>query len=596
MKPATAITFENFDHFFAQFLNSKNSTLKESVYLAAALSAYVLREGHIWCDLSEFAGIEFIPYTNPDIIQTFPQLDDWIQDLSTAEIVGCSGDYKPLILESTSICMYRYWKYEQQTADSIYKKAGSYQRYFDRSDIEKCIDSITDASSFDEFQRNAIIAAANNKFTIITGGPGTGKTTTVAKIAAVLITLHGKQPFRIALAAPTGKAAMRLGESLQIAITQLSLEETIKKSFPTETQTIHRLLGTIPGSINFSYNTLQPLPFDLVIIDEASMVDIALMSKLLDAIPEKCRLILLGDKDQLASVEAGSVLADICTIFDTDKNNDSQHVLHSSNDYSPSVITLKKSFRFNSNSGIGQLADAINSGSADSAWNIVTTSDECRFESASDIQTLQKRIRSLSRQWTEQLGAIKNPDSALALLNEFRILTALRQGQWGANHINNLLTNVCKLLFKTNPSMPFFDGMPIIITSNDYRNNLFNGDTGIIFRQSTLYYAFFKSGNSIKSINLRSLTSWEPAFAITVHKSQGSEFLHTAFVLPPIDTPLLSRELIYTAVTRSRKSITIIGNEYVFKTGVRRGTKRCSGLVKRFTELNSSKLTVPEYL
>jgi exodeoxyribonuclease V alpha subunit len=595
MKPATAITFEDFDHFFAQFLISKNGTSKESVYMAAALSSNVLREGHIWCDLSEFAGKEYIPYTNPDSTKQFPKLDDWIQDLSTADVVGCSGDYKPLILESTSICLYRYWKYEQQTADLIYKKSITHQNNFDIQEIEKCIDSITDATALDEFQRNAIIAAANNNFTIITGGPGTGKTSTVAKIAAVLITLHGKQPFRIALAAPTGKAAMRLGESLQNAISQLNVEEILKKSVPTETQTIHRLLGTIPGSVNFNYNKIQPLPFDLVIIDEASMVDIALMSKLLDAIPQKCRLILLGDKDQLASVEAGSVLADICTIFDADKINASKHISHSNEDFSPSVITLKKSFRFSNNSGIGQLADAINSCSVDLAWSIVNVSDECKFESALDLQTLQKKIRSESRQWTEKLGTIKDPESALQLLNEFRILTALRQGQWGAHHINNLLTNVSRSLLKTNPSIPFFDGMPIIITSNDYRNNLFNGDTGIIFRQSNLYFAFFKSaGNSVRSINLNTLLSWEPAFAITVHKSQGSEFLHTVFVLPPNDTPLLSRELLYTAVTRSRKSITIIGDEYVFRTGIKRGTKRCSGLVKRFAELNISQLTVQE--
>jgi exodeoxyribonuclease V alpha subunit len=582
MKPVTAITFEHFDHFFARFLNSKATVPTDNVYLAAALCAHVLRDGHIWCDLTDFAEKEFTPFEKPETAGQFPPMMQWLEDLAASGVVGTHGDYKPLILDTTSICMYRYWKYEQTTAEAILKKAGYRQEALDDPAVQECIDKISCGISVDQFQRDAIVSAVSNTFTVITGGPGTGKTTTVARIASVLLQLNRDLPYRIALAAPTGKAAMRLGDSLQSALTHLNLDADIMKRLPTETLTIHRLLGTIPGSVSFRHNKHLPLPYDLIIIDEASMVDIALMSKLLEAIPEKCKLILLGDKDQLASVEAGSVLADVCDFrFPGNVSETIPFEKEQVNPLSP-VITLRKSFRFSNDSGIGQLAEAINKGAGDTAWKVLNSDPTCRFINISDFHTLRRVLAFESKQWFEELSVVREPEVAIALLDKFRILTALRQGQWGADFINQFLADTCKALHAGSDTGSLFNGMPLMVTGNDYRNNLFNGDTGILFKQSSQYYVFFKSaGNSVRSINLRLLVSWEPAFAITVHKSQGSEFSNTVFVLPPVDTPLLARELIYTAVTRSRNGILITGDMQILKNGIQRTTKRHSGLSRR---------------
>ncbi|HEX2956810.1 MAG TPA: exodeoxyribonuclease V subunit alpha [Chitinispirillaceae bacterium] len=583
MKQTGTITFEHFDHYFAEFLNSLTSSPCQAVYCAAALASNLLREGHIWCNLSEFADKIYVTTDKPDTENRFPALNSWLEDLSRSEVTGSSGEYKPLILEYESICLYRYWNYELQAAEMI-KKIGGYKHpQFPSPVIEQCVRAITGESPLDHYQYDAVLSAVHNSFTVITGGPGTGKTTTVARIVAVLRLLYTDRPFRIALAAPTGKAAMRLGESLKHALASFSLDNNIRDHFSAETQTIHRLLGTIPGSIYFRYNRQHPLPFDLVIIDEASMVDISLMAKLLEAIPAGCRLILLGDKDQLASVEAGSVLADICKIAEHSATPDAYQSPDISRESPISLITLKKSFRFQKDSGIGQLAESINNGLVESVFSTLSTGNQCHFTHIPDSTTLRRELVAQSKQWFDQLLTAKEPDTALDLLYQFRILTTLRHGAWGAESINNVMKECCKSTFYWHDASLLFDGMPIMVTTNDYRNELFNGDTGVIFWQSSQYYAFFKDRtDAIRSIPLRSIASWEPSFAITVHKSQGSEFSNTVFVLPPLDTPLLSRELIYTAVTRSRTSISILGTEPVLKAGITRSTKRCSGLQKWF--------------
>lgn len=587
MKSSTAITFEPFDHYFARFLNSKATVPSESVYLAAALCSNVLQDGHIWCDLTDFAEKEFVSFEKPDTTGQFPHIKRWINDLTISGVAGRPGDYIPLILEASKICVYRYWRYEQVTAEAILKKTGLCQNPFKESAVQECIDKITGSIPLDQYQCDAIISAVRNRFTVIAGGPGTGKTSTVARIVSVLLQLNSALTFKIALAAPTGKAAMRLGESLQAALSILNLDNETRTRLPTGTMTIHRLLGTIPGSVTFRYTRHLPLPYDLIIIDEASMVDIALMAKLLEAIPEKCRLILLGDKDQLASVEAGSVLTDVCNFNFSDTTAAATFAENGAQSIISPVITLRKSFRFSKDSGIGRLAEAVNNGAGPEVLTILNSCSTCSFKTVSDIQTLRRELVSESKPWIEELSQLREPETALMLLDKFRILTALRRGQWGATYINQFLADTCKSLCTGYDNSHLFNGMPVMITGNDYRNNLFNGDTGILFKQNSRYYAFFKStGNTVKSINLNSLPSWEVAFAITVHKSQGSEFLNTVFILPPVDTPLVARELIYTAVTRSRDGILIMGEMQILKSGIERTTRRHSGLIRRFAEIS----------
>lgn len=593
MKQTGIITFEPFDHYFGEFINSQTGSPGNAVYCAAALASNLLREGHIWCNLAEFAGKTYVPVNNPDTIDQFPELKIWLEGLEGASVVGISGEFKPLILENESICLYRYWNYERVAAEMIKKIAAYEHEQFPKPEIQQCIKSISGESQLDQFQYEAIIAAVHNSFTVITGGPGTGKTTTVARIVSVLRQLYSGRSCRIALAAPTGKAAMRLGESLQYALSSLAPDNTEQGHRSLEPQTIHRLLGTIPGSIYFRHNRQHPLPFDLVIIDEASMVDISLMAKLLEAIPSGCRLILLGDKDQLSSVEAGSVLADICKIPDIPSASDTLNASDTMRKSPVTLVTLTKSFRFQKDSGIGQLAESINSGSVESALTLLHSGIQCQFTCITDIKSLYKIIIGQAKQWLDRLTSIKEPENALELINEFRILTTLRHGMWGAESINAMMKESCRPATYRHEQSLLFDGMPIMVTSNDYRNDLFNGDTGVIFRHESHFYAFFRDkNNAVRSIALRSLSSWEPSFAITVHKSQGSEFTNTLFILPPVDTPLLSRELIYTAVTRSRKSISILGSEPVLKAGITRTTRRSSGLKKWFTSGPASRQQV----
>jgi exodeoxyribonuclease V alpha subunit len=594
MKQPGLVTFEHFDHYFGEFINSQATSPSKSVYCAAALASNLLREGHIWYNLSEFSEKMYSTADNPDAVAQFPELKSWLEDLLCAGVTTNSGEYKPLILENESISLYRYWNYERQAAEMIKKIASYEHEKFPESEIQRSMQSICGELQLDQHQYEAISTAVYNSFTVITGGPGTGKTTTVARIVAVLKQLYGKSPCRIALAAPTGKAAMRLGESLQHALTVIASDNASKEHITVEPQTIHRLLGTIPGSICFKHNRQHPLPFDLVIIDEASMVDISLMAKLLDAIPPGCRLILLGDKDQLASVEAGSVLADICKIPDLPLNPDTFKTPDNQRRSPVSLVTLTKSFRFQKDSGIGQLAESINSGSVESALAVLNRSNQCQFRIITDIKSLHRELILQTKRWLEQLISVKEPEKALNLINDSRILTTLRHGMWGAESINDIIKETCRSAGYQHEQSLLFDGMPIMVTSNDYRNDLFNGDTGVIFRQASHFYAYFRDrSDSVRSITLRSLSSWEPSFAITVHKSQGSEFAHTLFVLPPVDTPLLSRELIYTAVTRSRTSISILGNEPVLKAGIARTTKRSSGLKKWFTSEQVSQPLVP---
>ena len=483
----------------------------------------------------------------------------------------------------------RYWQYEDNLAQTI--KAQLVPGHFqsDSAVSEDIINKLfSETGGSDELPKTAALAALTNPMTVITGGPGTGKTTIVLKILTLILNEHQQtkpsEPYRFKLVAPTGKAASRLKESIidrkRELVKQKLISEELSDLIVEEASTIHRLLGYIPGSVYFKHNRDYPLPIDCLIVDEASMVDLALMSKLLEAVPQKTKIILLGDENQLASVEAGSVLRDICLGM---RNNEK---------YQHCVVTLTKSHRFSSEKGIGQLSQLINNGKGKQAFDLLeayqaSTSDE--IEDTNGIiewkvvpkpTGLFSKIKQHYIDHYQQLIQARSIKKAYKIFNDFIMLTALRRGPYGVEQINQLVESILinqNLIVK---GKEWYSGKPVLIISNDYQLKLFNGDIGLTFfdPETNDLRVYFKTDEGFRKISPYRLSHYETAYAITVHKSQGSEFNEVLLLLPPEENPILTKELIYTGITRARNKVTIMGEQRVFIKSVNKSIQRVSGL------------------
>ncbi len=468
------------------------------------------------------------------------------------------------------------------------------------------------------WQKVAAAIALTRNFAVISGGPGTGKTTTVTKLLAALIeqSKQGNEPPTIKLVAPTGKAAARLTESIGKAVAQLPVSPELKQAIPTDASTIHRLLGAIPNSAEFRHNQSNPLHLDILVVDEASMVDLPMMYKLVDALPKYARLILLGDKDQLASVEAGAVLGDICSFNQFGYSSGQAQLVSQLTGYqtlsrgvsqsesiADSLCMLQKSYRFDARSGIGQLAKAVNAGSAqrvDLVWQKAFT-DIAKFPI--DSQHYNQLIQTLVGEYSGYLKRMDqielNPDTeepesieqrAKATLDAFakcRLLCAIREGDFGVTGLNLRVEKAlaARKLIKVSDEI-WYHGRPVMVTRNDHALGLYNGDIGICIRtdvdgESKLKVFFELPDGSVKSVLPSRVPEHETAYAMTIHKSQGSEFDHTLMILPPEFTPILTRELIYTGITRAKNRLSLYADERVVKRGIKVRTERASGLVSR---------------
>jgi exodeoxyribonuclease V alpha subunit len=471
----------------------------------------------------------------------------------------------PLVIEQNRLYLHRYWFYENRLAMQIKAMtqlsetceqkiaadpAALFDKYFGISTDET------------DWQREAAKMAVKKSFSIITGGPGTGKTTTVVKILALLQEL-AEQPLHIALAAPTGKAAMRLQESIGFSKAALPCPDTIKTQIPESVTTLHRLLGAKPPSPYFRHDAAKPLVYDLVVVDEASMVDLALMSKLLDALKSGSRLILLGDKDQLASVESGAVLADLTMALP-------EHTLE-----------LKKSHRFNET--IKRLAAAVNLQQEAVAWQILREGNE-------NIAMLeQDLIDYVAAQQTDYLRLIKAGagfDEIYSAFSRFRVLCSNREGK---NSVSDINYRVEQKLFGQkliNLSGLWYSGRPVMVTQNNSALHLYNGDIGICMpdkdQDGKLIVFFQRADGSDKKYLPGRLPHCETVYAMTIHKSQGSEFEEVLIVLPETINPVLTKELLYTAITRARKTVKLVADEAVFAATVRQKVERITGLVGKF--------------
>ncbi len=473
----------------------------------------------------------------------------------------------PLAIEQDRLYLHRYWLYESRLAQQLSKitqlKVSNKPKT--TADFSTLLDKYFGNSETIDWQLAAATMAINQAFCMITGGPGTGKTTTVVKILALLQELSD-QPLLIALAAPTGKAAMRLQESIGFNKAALPSIAAIKSAIPESVTTLHRLLGAKPPSPYFRHNAKQPLVYDLVVVDEASMVDLALMSKLVDALKPGARLILLGDKDQLTSVESGAVLADLTTALPQQ------------------TLELQKSHRFDED--IKNLATAINQQQDLEAWRLLQTGNKNIALLETDL------IDYISKQQIDYLRLITARaefSDIYKAFNRFQALCATRLGKNSVSDINHAVEILLSNKKLIHLSGLWYCGRPIMITQNNAALQLYNGDIGICLRdkeqEDQLRVFFQRADGSIKKYLPARIPHCETVFAMTIHKSQGSEFEEVLIILPETISPVLTKELLYTAITRAKKTIKLVTNEAVFSSTVRQRVQRVTGLINRFSTI-----------
>jgi exodeoxyribonuclease V alpha subunit len=399
--------------------------------------------------------------------------------------------------------------------------------------------------------------------------------------------MKGERP-SIALCAPTGKAAAHLKKSVEGALSKIRDNKKVKDLFekeikyvPLKGETVQKLIGTKIGSISAKYNKNETLPHDLIIADETSMFDLSLMKKLFSALSPSASIVFLGDKDQLASVQAGSVFGDICSF----SKNGSVEKPDNSECLSKSITVLKKSFRFDPDKGIGKISKAVNESDIQGVQDAFNSDDNIRFieNNESGFQGFRKKLKEIIeseiKRYSNDYPYIfpvnkAKPEELLARMKNIQILSALRKGPGGFGEINAIVEEIFSLTGN------IYHGMPVMAVENDYDMKIFNGDTGIICKEERLN-AYFPGDDALRKINPYLLKSYEKSFCMTVHKSQGSEFENIIFVLPNEDSRVLTKELIYTAITRAKKNITIIGSKEILNAGILRKTERSSGLSSR---------------
>ena len=593
---------QDLDYQFAMFIGRLDGTSDETLLLAVSLISRSRNEGHICIDLSELAGKIFDFEGSDSLI--CPSLETWLKVLESAPVVGRPGEYRPLILDGSRFYLFRYWDYEKRLADVLREIAEKKVDVFDESHLKDSFNRIfprcaNGGEAGTDWQKVAAFASFRRRLCVISGGPGTGKTFTVAKILALLIEQNKEGKLNIVLTSPTGKAAARLQEAIKEAKTELNCPESVKTDIPDAASTIHRLLGSIPNSPYFRFNEQNPLPADVIVIDEASMVDLALFSKLAQAIRPRSRLILLGDKDQLASVEAGSVLGDICDtgnvhLFSSSFINNCRRVTNEEidenrlgseeSDISDCIVQLRRSYRFSRDSGIHMLSQAVKSGNGSQAIDLIRSGNynDIVWRSLPYPDGLPRSIEEwIMERYTNYLMC-PDPLETLYMFNRFRILCALREGPYGIQNMNHTVEHIMQRKRLIDRHGQWYAGRPVMITKNDYHLRLFNGDIGITMPDHTkdreLRVFFPGVEGTIRSFPTLRLPEHETVYAMTVHKSQGSEFDEILFVTPDRDTQVLTRELIYTAVTRAKERIEVWGKEDIILTAIQRRILRSSGL------------------
>ena len=699
------------DFVLAKFMYQQSQKISSAVIFSIVLVSHQLGRGHVCLDLNNvLKNAKFLLSLPPisdkkllELRQTYTQeiftpeeiiqqlnldnINNWIDELvNFGDEIICKLEkgenlqdkqIKPFILKNNNLYFYRYKNDEEIIENNILNRlnSGNSNNNFDsleNTKKEKFIDLVSQVFPSEnkeiDYQKVAAVIACKRNFCIITGGPGTGKTSTVLKIILLLQELHKLQKnnnidsnqntkLNIKLAAPTGKAAARLESAIKENTNKLKsnlkniISENTFENIPQQVNTLHKLLGAGDFQNNYKYNKNNPLALDLLIVDEASMISVDLMSALMSALSKDTKLILLGDKDQLTSVEAGSLLNELCSNVKNDLQHYNLQTINELQEFFPreiiknfwfnnnnyankntnknintninllnqSIIKLQKSYRFNEQSGIGQLAKAVNENNFNSIENIFMQEDNKNSLQKISFKMNKKAFDNLIiNGYGNYLQAVKNlqnnlqnysfdelnkqAENILKLHQQFQVLCVIRHSEFGVNAINKYITNLLikanlisenSIINNTNNSTLLFCGLPILITKNNEEFQLRNGDIGIVlpYLNNTLRIAFLANSNDNSSkknilwIAPNLLKDYESVFALTVHKSQGSEFDHVVLIFPEQQNPILSRELLYTGITRAKNKFTLIetnsdskSNNKLLKNTIKHKIYRCGGL------------------
>lgn len=593
--------------------------------LAAALASRQIGLGHVCLPLASFEGIRRRLLADGPLGPAIwtPSAQEWAERLRAWPAVGVPGEFRPLILDGENrLYLYRYWRYEAALAARLYELAQA-PVDIDLETLQSDLDRLFPAGSAarPDLQRQACANAALSRLALICGGPGTGKTTTLAKLLALL--LRQRQDLRIRLAAPTGKAAARMLEALNAARSHLhaSLDAVQLAALPTEASTLHRLLGVrADSSARFRHDADHPLALDVLVIDEGSMVDLPLFAKTVAALPATARLIVLGDADQLASVETGAVLGELGAQAGA-YSPQRAHLLEvlgcagveSENAARPPlrdcVTKLWRSHRFAGDSGIGELAKAVNDGDGAAARaRLAAGAADLDWLADGQVATVLEHAIAGHRRYFEHLCAgvtVEAMADLHAAFAGFRVLAGLRGGPLGVEALNAALElAACRAAGRPlpapraagGPQAPlWYPGRPVMVLRNDYGLNLYNGDIGIAAtaEDGTLAVYFPRADGSFRSLPVARLPEHEAVFAMSVHKSQGSEFDAVLLVAPPPDSPLATRELLYTGLTRARRRLTVAALPEAIDAACARRVERDSGLGDRLAEAAAGSLARP---
>lgn len=538
----TEPTFSRLDLAFAEFLGRRSRLTEAQKPLFTQLIARLSecqRAGHSCLRISE------------------PE-----KELLRASGCLAGTDKGPLVVEQDRLYTHRYWHYEQRLASQLRHLCKKQYRY---DELDAGLSALFPSDDTEDGQKQAARRAVTQAFCVITGGPGTGKTTTVVKILALLQGLSDPSLY-IALAAPTGKAAMRLQEAIGVSRSALPVDESVKQRIPDHVSTLHHLLGARPPSPYFRHDANSPLPYDLVVVDEASMIDLALMSKLVDALKPEARLILLGDKNQLASVESGAVLEDLTASLPDHTQ------------------ALRKSYRFQHE--IKTLADAVHRQKADAAWALLQDASTATILLRGGL--LDYIVDQFRRYWqliAEGVGF----DAVFREFNRFRVLCSNRQGARSTLDINMRIERYLIEQGTITGQESWYVGKPVIVTENCPAVQLYNGDIGLCLRnpngQMRVHFAL--ADGRVKNVLPARLPRCETAYAMTVHKSQGSEFDQILLVLADRFNPVLTKELLYTGITRARVKVTVAAEAEVFRQAVTVRVSRDSGLAEKIRASHS---------
>ena len=645
------------DRAMAMFLLDLDENCTAPVMLAAALASHQLGRGHSCVDLARvLEQADFVLSLPPEGRAGVPDallpsqllqamtLNGWLAALHASPVVAAvdGNAAAPLVLHAGRLYLRRFWRYERAVAADLVARLALDESY--GADAQGTLQRLfADAGNTTtqrvDWQKVACAMAAMGNFTIITGGPGTGKTTTVVRLLALLqeTAMAGGDPLRIHLAAPTGKAAARLTESIGGQVQALPVSEAVRAAIPMQVTTVHRLLGAMAHSRRFRHHAGNPLALDVLVVDEASMLGLEMTHDLLEALPRSARLILLGDKDQLASVEAGALLGDLCRDAEggfyapgvrTALEQASGEVLddpalqpgtEAANPLAQRTVMLRHSHRFGPDSGIGQLAHAVNRGDDRAALSLLDghrALDHLVLRDSADAAlhafVLDGRRDADGTQaagYRHYLNVLRDArpgdqdraegawqDWAAAVLrafDDFQLLCAVRQGPWGTLALNEDIAAQLHDEGLIARADGWYEGRPVMVTRNDYSLGLMNGDIGIALlmpdhdaagnRTEPVLRVAFPGGDAAGGLRYflpSRLSQVETVYAMTVHKSQGSEFSHTALMLPDTLSPVLSRELVYTGITRARRHFSLLeGRAGMFRQAVQRRVERFSGLV-----------------